>query len=940
MATAATERTLRAILQYGIDPRGVREVKTGTGELEDSLAELQNALQESGMATEDLEEMFESLGFTLDRMSHEDAPVLKQALESVWEQFKDGKLNIQQVDQALGELQQSFRQITVFEELQEQLGKLRQQTFQAVEQFQDLGMVVSQWEAIGFEFADVGRRITDTIQGWAEQYIRVAGETDEVSRMWLDTTEELEAAQARLGAVAIRSLVPLMEMTATVVEKAADIAEKYPELMQIALGIGTAVVMATALQSAVSKGIRLWVDAKAAIIYTQQLLAAKMMRDAANKQLAAAAGMKAGAAGGAAGGGVRGLIGGAAGALGGAAPALAVGAAVVAVGVAGIAIKRFADDVGEKTEEMGDHWTTFIEDTSSSVENATSFANRYTAAQERVNAAYEKGGLVAKVFLDRDELVNANREHMQQTLVSVANDYADYADAVRSLNADLGDSEKAFKLVTKTAFDHRREMTRLDEQLQKGEISLRQYAKAVGGLRGAFMEMQAMILETVVAVDRLMDPWQEYLNTMSEAVQILGDDSIAAQAEYDVALRDLAITSGEERTRIAQENAAALLRLELETGAQREAALERQGAAMVQTETEIAQERTMSMESYQAEMADMEDSYYKDRAEAAEAHGLDVARAEADHQKQMRRMAEDSKERQRSAIRARDATGLLEERRSYDKDRGRAEEDHRDDMARRSEDFALQLAQMEQAFREQQVARERAFTEQLAALEIRMREEQNIQSTAAEDELVAIEEARVQELRGLHDHNQETETAHKDSRDKQKQELDRSLDEQLSLARQSYNQSIQDAESNWTQQRQAQGVFMAGELQELQSHYTDRLRLLQGWMQQANVVIRPPGALGLPGRQAGGYMGRGTYSVGEAGEEFALSHQTTRRAEQLAGGGLSQERLLALMGRGGGASISLQQTVQIGSANDPVRIAAIVRRETLTVLEEVVRGLN
>jgi len=49
------------------------------------------------------------------------------------------------------------------------------------------------------------------------------------------------------------------------------------------------------------------------------------------------------------------------------------------------------------------------------------------------------------------------------------------------------------------------------------------------------------------------------------------------------------------------------------------------------------------------------------------------------------------------------------------------------------------------------------------------------------------------------------------------------------------------------------------------------------------------------GPAGGGYVGHMFTEVGERGTEFVLSHRSTRRAEQLVGGMLSQERLLAAL---------------------------------------------
>lgn len=60
----------------------------------------------------------------------------------------------------------------------------------------------------------------------------------------------------------------------------------------------------------------------------------------------------------------------------------------------------------------------------------------------------------------------------------------------------------------------------------------------------------------------------------------------------------------------------------------------------------------------------------------------------------------------------------------------------------------------------------------------------------------------------------------------------------------------------------------------------------------------------IPGMATGGMVGGGIVRVGEKGREFILSHNTTRAAEKMIGGTLTQQRFLqALSGRAGGTQV-------------------------------------
>lgn len=856
MPIAATERTLRAILQYGIDPRGLREVKSGTKELDDALNELRMSAQE------------------------------------------------------------------------------------AAEPWQDLGAVISQYEALGMEFADMARGITDSIRGWAEQYVQVAGEADEVSQMWLETTKNLEAQQARLGGVAVQALVPLVNATAGVVEKAADLAEKYPEAMQIALGIGTAVVAAAAIQNAVTRGIRIFADAKLLVVETQRLLAAKIMRDAANKQMAAAATM------GAASkerallglGGAAGKAGGIGGALAAAAPALAIGAAVVSVGAAGVAIKRFADNVGSKTDEMADHWDVFLTRSVGEVENAADLASRYNDAQRGVNEAYDEGGVIAAVFLDRQGLVNASQEKVQNALIKVAKGYDDYERAIGDLNNELGDSERAFELLDKATFEHRQELSKLWQSYREGNATLRELAEASHGLQGVLLNVAAMAQE-MASTQQLMEPWQEYQDALEQATEDHAKEIEKLEGENKKELVKLDIETADEREKIQKAYDRDVLQLDVDTATERGKIAEREKEAVLKAEDDIKDERSKAMSSFQEELAEMEADYYASRAEAAADYGLEVARAEQDHQKEMRRMQEDSADRQRSAIRARDALALLEEVRSYQRDRGRAEEDYRIEAARRSEDFARQLAEMEINFQKQQKQREKAYQEELAALQERLDDEKQMLADQAEKEGEILENSRANQARDLYEQKTGEEDTLNESYERQTNDLASNLRDQQIVANNAYDEAVAAAENRWKSERQLRGIYLPGELAELDAHYQARRESLQAFMDQAILIVRPRGG-SYPERQSGGYSaGHGLHMLGERGREFVMDAPTTRRAETLAGGGLTQDRLLAAMAGGRSTSIQLHQENTIYADNpDQVRVKA--KEGALAALNEVLDKIN
>ena len=147
----------------------------------------------------------------------------------------------------------------------------------------------------GREFARVfaaGSVMTGGIFAIAEQYVRNAKVATETTKAWQKSTEQLTNAQSRIGAVVAREALPLLEKAADLAAKAATFVEKNPDLVKAALNIGMVTATLGAVGMAVTKGISLYADAKLVVVGLQQLMAGKLMADAAKAQLAAAAANK------------------------------------------------------------------------------------------------------------------------------------------------------------------------------------------------------------------------------------------------------------------------------------------------------------------------------------------------------------------------------------------------------------------------------------------------------------------------------------------------------------------------------------------------------------------------------------------------------------------------------------------------------------------------
>jgi len=200
----------------------------------------------------------------------------------------------------------------------------------------------------------------------AKKYIDSTEESNEITKAWAASTQKVSDAQMRIGKIAAEAVLPIYEKLANLAGKTADFVEKHPGVLEAGLKASIVAAGLGGIGLLVSKGITLYADIKMIAVGDMQLVAAKLMSDAANKQLAAATGGKVNpflkGAGGAVGAG--GTVAAGAGTAAGGAAAITLGqaagiataGAVIGTGLAieiDIIIKKFAELTGmSKSSEM------------------------------------------------------------------------------------------------------------------------------------------------------------------------------------------------------------------------------------------------------------------------------------------------------------------------------------------------------------------------------------------------------------------------------------------------------------------------------------------------------------------------------------------------------------------------------------------------------------
>lgn len=126
----------------------------------------------------------------------------------------------------------------------------------------------------------------------AKKYIDSTEESNEITKAWAASTQKVSDAQMRIGKIAAEAVLPIYEKLADLAGKTADFVEKHPGVLEAGLKASIVAAGLGGIGLLVSKGITLYADIKMIAVGDMQLVAAKLMSDAANKQLAAATGGK------------------------------------------------------------------------------------------------------------------------------------------------------------------------------------------------------------------------------------------------------------------------------------------------------------------------------------------------------------------------------------------------------------------------------------------------------------------------------------------------------------------------------------------------------------------------------------------------------------------------------------------------------------------------
>lgn len=327
------------------------------------------------------------------------------------------------------------------------------------------------------------------------------------------------------------------------------------------------------------------------------------------------------------------------------------------------------------------------------------------------------------------------------------------------------------------------------------------------------------------------------------------------------------------------------------------------------SETEAAQQFSSDSVKAASDFAksemDAESSYYDERMKAARDYGIEVQRAEEDHQREMQRMREDHLFRLATLEGERDAYAIVEEQRTYERDRQRAEEDYQVEARRRDEDFALQIADMESNFAQQRAQRLADYQAQRAEAAAKYEEDRK---KAADEQKARLEQAEVDRKESLI----QSRKAH---------------DEKLADLQSQHNKERVQRVNAFNDQLRDLGVFLGAEYQTKDAFYAAELELLKSYI--AQVQEQYGGAAPTaPVHGMGGYTRQGLAYLHN--REYVMPADMVSAAERASGGYLSNDSLAAMLFGGGGRSVYVHNDNRFYGD-----VPALTRKQTKEMMEEV-----
>lgn len=262
-------------------------------------------------------------------------------------------------------------------------------------------------------------------------------------------------------------------------------------------------------------------------------------------------------------------------------------------------------------------------------------------------------------------------------------------------------------------------------------------------------------------------------------------------------------------------------------------------------------------------------AYQQSRAQIVRDGNQEIEQLQQDLQERLRKNEEEHLSRVADLTASRDALGLAKERRRFGDEQAETRREGQQEIKQRRAEIAQRLTDLAQSYEQERVQRQADHQARIAEIQ-----------QQAQERLAELAQERAEELRQIQ--------AQKIAKIR---ELDAQFVEERKRRYQYLIQQIRDLDASLLGEKRLKDKYNALMIQDLDKFLaTYRARL---------------GSLSasVPGRADGGYTA-GLVRTGERGYEYVMAHDTTRAAESMIGGRLTQQGLLtALQGMGGGSSV-------------------------------------
>lgn len=315
--------------------------------------------------------------------------------------------------------------------------------------------------------------------------------------------------------------------------------------------------------------------------------------------------------------------------------------------------------------------------------------------------------------------------------------------------------------------------------------------------------------------------------------------------------------------------------------------------------------RTDIVTTYQQDLIQMEEDYQTNRAEIIKAGNEDLQKMQEQHKEQLEKMEKEHNDRVAELTAARDALGLAKENRRYADDKSELSGDFKKEMAERKKETAQRLQELADQYAKERAQRYEKYQQDLLDNEAARQAELKQAQETHQRELEEIQRAKAEQLKELQDSLNAERIRRREQFIAQVRDLDAAMLGERNLKNNYYNAMLADANAWLTQYRAA--LASLGGTAPASSGGSSSSTSSGGssGTSSGNIVSSTWQKLldswnSLVTRDAGGYVQRGVYKMAWDGKpEFVLNGPTTKAAEKLIGGNLTQENVMrALVGRG------------------------------------------